>query len=176
LKPTGIRLREESPADAEFLYQLYASTRAAEMAAVPWDDGQKEAFLRWQFQLQSAHYHEHYPRASYLVIADGELPIGRLYIDRASDAMHVLDIALVPGRRGAGIGAALLKDLLEEAGSASRPVMLYVEQYNPALAFYERLGFQRVEVEGVYWLMRWSTQDSGPAIAPEARQDSAAGK
>jgi hypothetical protein len=83
LKPANIRLREETPADAEFLYQLYAGTRALEMESVPWDPAQKEAFLRWQFQLQSSHYHEYYPGASYLLIEDGVTPIGRLYVDRA---------------------------------------------------------------------------------------------
>ena len=39
--------------DREFLYRVYASTRADELAAVPWDRAQKEAFLRAQFDAGS---------------------------------------------------------------------------------------------------------------------------
>jgi ribosomal protein S18 acetylase RimI-like enzyme len=110
------------------------------------------------------------------VIEDGSLPIGRLYVDRAPDEIHVLDIALVPERRGAGIGAALLGELIGEAGQARIPVSLYVEQFNPALRFYERLGFERVAIEGVYWMMRWPAVGSSAAEAFHSNQNTGAGQ
>ena len=98
--------RDEVPQDQDFLFNLYASTRAQEMALTPWDAAQTESFLRSQFHLQAAHYHRHYPEAAFLVIQDGGQPIGRLYIDRQPGEIHILDIALAPERRGAGIGTA----------------------------------------------------------------------
>lgn len=161
-----VQFREELPEDQEFLYRLYASTRATEMALVPWDAPQKESFLRSQFQLQSAHYHRHYPAASFFLIMDGSLPIGRLYVDRQPDDIHVLDIAVIPERRGEGIGTALLKAILAEAEESHRTVTLYVEQFNPAQRLYQRLGFQPVRDEGVYWMMRWAGGRSGAAEPP----------
>lgn len=38
--------------DEQFLTELYASTRAAEMAIVPWESEQKRAFLKMQFEAQ----------------------------------------------------------------------------------------------------------------------------
>ncbi len=44
-----ISLRPASPEDEHFLLKLYASTRQEEMALLNWPEGQKEAFLRMQF-------------------------------------------------------------------------------------------------------------------------------
>jgi len=84
-------------------------------------------------------------------------------IDRRRGEIHILDIALVPERRGEGIGTALLKQLLVEAEESGKVVILYVEQFNPAQGLYRRLGFQPVKDEGVYWMMQWSSGRSGLA-------------
>jgi len=148
-----VNLRAETPADQEFLLALYSSTRAEEMKLVPWTDAQKQAFLRMQFDLQSAHYHSHYPDASYqVVVSDGD-PIGRLYIHRTEDQILVIDIALLPENRRAGIGGRLLAEILAEADGARKKVAIHVERQNPALGLYTRLGFQMVEDKGVYLYM-----------------------
>ena len=151
----GIRLRasqhEGDASDLEFLYSVYASSRADEMAQVlDWTDEQKEAFLRSQFSLQHEHYHSHFPAARYDVICEGKRPIGRLYVDRGETDMRVMDIALLPESRGRGIGRALIKEVLVEAESAGLPVGLHVEATNPAKRLYEQLGFRVVEDVGVY--------------------------
>ena len=66
---TSIALRPIGPDDLEFLFRVYASTRAAEMAVVPWDEAQKEAFLRMQFAAQDSYYHANFPSAYALVYA-----------------------------------------------------------------------------------------------------------
>jgi ribosomal protein S18 acetylase RimI-like enzyme len=160
LKRDGIGFRDEAPEDREFLYSLYASTRAPEMELVPWDAAQKEAFLRSQFHLQTTHYRQHYPDAAFLIVQDGDTPIGRFYVDRTLDPIHVLDIAIVPQRRGEGVGSALLRDLLSEAAEAKKNVALYVEIFNPAQRLYQRLGFRKVKEEGVYCLLEWAWDES----------------
>jgi ribosomal protein S18 acetylase RimI-like enzyme len=143
-------LRPVEPGDEEFLYRVYASTRTEELAVVPWDDDAKEAFLRMQFAAQDTWYHEQMPDASYqVVLVDGE-PAGRLYVDRREDEIRIVDIALLPEHRGRGLGTALLRELLEEADAAGKPVTIHLERFNPALRLYERLGFAQVEDQGVY--------------------------
>jgi len=148
-------LRPELPEDLEFLYKLYASTRSEEMKLVPWDESQKEAFLRMQFQLQASHYHTYYPDASFDLILLEDVPIGRLYVDRKPDEMLLIDIALAPQHRGAGIGSFLLGTLLSEAAARNVPVRIHVERENPALRLYTRRGFKMIEDKGVYLFMEW---------------------
>ncbi len=152
---TAVSFRPLAAGDLEFLYRLYASTREEELAPVPWSDEQKESFLRFQFDAQHRYYQEHFPDADYLVIERRERPIGRLYLDRRPDEHRLIDIALVPGSRGAGIGGAILRDLQEEAGAAGKPLRIHVERNNPALRLYARLGFEPLEEQGIYYLMEW---------------------
>jgi len=146
-------LHPARPGDSEVLFRIYASTRAAEFAAMPWDEATLEAFLRSQFAAQDAHYRSAYPDASYDLIVAGREILGRLYVDRTDRAWHVLDIALLPEHRGQGLGTALLTRLIAEAGAAAKPVQLYVERFNPAQRLYARLGFRPLADEGVYLLL-----------------------
>ena len=145
-----MKLRPAESGDREFLYRVYASTRTEELAVVPWDEAQKEAFLRSQFDAQSRWYHEHYTRATYeVVLVDGE-PAGRLYLHRGENEIRIVDIALLPEHRGNGVGTALLSDILAEADAAGKRLTIHVERFNPALRLYERLGFSVAEDKGAY--------------------------
>jgi ribosomal protein S18 acetylase RimI-like enzyme len=149
-------LRPAGSGDAELLYRIYASTREDELAVVPWEAAQKEAFLRMQFAAQDRYYHATFPAASYDLIVSGEEVLGRLYLDRGKAAWLVLDIALLPEHRGRGIGARLLTDVLAEAGAAAKPVQIHVERFNPAQRLYDRLGFRQIADEGVYLRLEWN--------------------
>ncbi len=144
----AVTLRPITPEDMDFLLAVYASTRAEEMDQVPWSDEQKADFLRFQFEAQHRYYQEHFPAAAFDLIVVGDEPVGRLYVDR-------LDIALLPERRGSGLGSQLLDQLLNEAREASKLVRIHVEHNNPAMRLYLRLGFEKIEEQGVYHLMEW---------------------
>jgi ribosomal protein S18 acetylase RimI-like enzyme len=151
----AIRFRPIEPGDEELLYRIYASTRSEELAPVPWSAAQKEAFLRMQFRAQSLDYAANFPDAEFLVILAGGEAAGRLYVHHRDEEMRIVDIALLPERRGAGIGGAILRQLLAEAAAAAKPVRIHVERLNPALRLYERLGFRRTGDDAVYYLMEW---------------------
>ena len=117
---------------------------------MPWDDPQKDAFLRSQFDAQDAWWRENYADASFdVILVDGE-PAGRLYVHRGPSEIRIVDIALLPEHRGGGVGTSLLEDLLAEADAAAKSVTIHVERMNPALRLYERLGFSVAEDKGVY--------------------------
>jgi ribosomal protein S18 acetylase RimI-like enzyme len=149
--------------DLPFLLEVYSSTRAEELAVVPWTPTEKQAFLRMQFEAQHRHYQEHYADASFeVLLVDGE-PAGRLYVHRSSGEMRIIDIALLPRFRQQGIGSALLRELLDEATTRCLPVTIHVERNNPALRLYRRLGFEIVSEGDVYYLMRRDAPaESGP--------------
>ncbi len=154
-----IELRTVTEDDADFLYSVYASTRADEMARVDWNTEKKEAFLRMQFNAQSQFYIENYPGAEFQVITLKAQPVGRLYIHRREDEIRIIDIALLPEYRNLGIGSALLQDILEQGKNLNLPVTIHVEQFNPALRLYKRRGFRQKEDKGVYLLMEWSSEN-----------------
>jgi ribosomal protein S18 acetylase RimI-like enzyme len=149
-----IALRRVERADEPFLYAVYASTRAEELAPVPWTEEQKSVFLRMQFAAQHAHYRTAYPGAEFSIVLAANEPVGRLYVDRAARELRLLDISLLPAFRAHGIGTTLMSRLLAEADAAGTPVQLHVEPSNPARRLYERLGFEFVQDVGVYWSMR----------------------
>jgi ribosomal protein S18 acetylase RimI-like enzyme len=146
-------IREE---DAPFLYRLYASTRTEEMALLDWDDATKEQFLRMQFEAQHRDYVARFREARFDLVERGGEPIGRLYIDERPDEIRIIDIALLPDYRNAGLGSRLLAGVLDEARAQGKPVRIHVEKLNPARGLYERLGFVPVADVGVYELMEWS--------------------
>jgi len=150
-----ITLHEARPEDEQFLREVYACTRADEMAMVPWSEELRNAFLKMQFDAQDAHYRSHYPTASFDVIeVDGE-PVGRLYVAREAELIRILDIVVLPQRRGNGVGTRLLADILKEAGETGKMVQVYVESFNPSLSSFEKRGFKRIAEEGVNFLLQW---------------------
>jgi ribosomal protein S18 acetylase RimI-like enzyme len=162
-----ITFRPETDDDLDFLFRLYASTREEELRPVPWSDEQKAIFLRQQFEAQRTHYRGNYDNAEFLLILEHGTPIGRLYLHARHDDMRVMDISLMTEHRGRGIGGLLMKELIEENGAAGRAVSIHVEQFNPAIRLYERLGFVPIESYGPYHLMKWNPG----AVAAEASPD-----
>jgi GNAT superfamily N-acetyltransferase len=165
---TRIGLRPVGPGDEPFLYLVYASTRADELALVDWDEAQKDAFVRMQFTAQHRYYHEQFPDAAYqIILVDGQ-PGGRLYVERAVDEVLIVDIALLPEYRGRGIGTHLLHALQAEAALAGKPLRIHVERFNPALRLYARLGFRMIADRGVYLFLEWAPTAQPSNAAPAA--------
>ncbi|EMI20782.1 GCN5-like N-acetyltransferase [Rhodopirellula maiorica SM1] len=159
-RPLNIAFRSIAEDDLSFLYQVYASTRAEELSLVDWDDAQKEQFLQMQFAAQHKYYQENYSDTVFDVIEVNGEPAGRLYLQRRRDEHRVVDIALLPEYRGKGIGRKIMQDILDEAGAAGLPVRIHVEHNNPAMHLYQRLGFEKIDDTGVYFLMQRLPQPS----------------
>lgn len=157
----GVAWRAMTDADLPFLAALYASTRAGEVTATGWPAETQAAFLRQQHEAQHRHYQASYDGADWLILERDGAPIGRLYLGAEDGALLLIDISLLPEHRGAGIGGALMRDLLGFARAASRSVVLHVERTNPARRLYERLGFATVETQPVYLRMVWTPDAAG---------------
>ena len=157
-------LRAVDSNDSDFVYRVFAATRAELLAALAdWGEDQKEAFLRFQFQTQHDQYRSRYPGARFdVVVADGE-DIGRLYVAPTGDDFRLVDIALLSVHRNRGIGRALLQDLLDEASRLGKRVSLHVEVQSPASRLYARLGFVEAGEEGIYRRMEWVPPKLGSA-------------
>ena len=156
MNQTTPALRHVQSGDEPFLFQVYASTRLEELARLGWSADEQAAFLIKQFNAQHQHYHEHYADADFQLILMNDRPIGRLYVARWPDEIRLIDIALLPEYRYAGFGTRLIQALLHEAALAAKPVRIHVEAFNPALRWYQRLGFVKIADRGLHWFMEWA--------------------
>jgi ribosomal protein S18 acetylase RimI-like enzyme len=153
-----ISFRRIRPDDDAFLFRVYASTREEELALVNWDPAAKEAFLQMQFGAQHQFYQSEFSSAAFELVLKDDTPIGRLYVDRRPDEIRIIDIALLPEFRNAGIGSALLEDLQSEAARVGKPLRIHVERYNRALLLYQRLGFREIDRSEIHLLMEWTAE------------------
>ena len=151
-----VSLRPATDADQEFLIGVYAGTRADELAQTGWDDSQKDAFIRWQYAMQKQEYEARYPDARYDVILVDGVPAGRIWVGADDTQIRLLDIAVIPEFQNRGVGAHLLRQLMDEATRDNKPLRHMVFVLNQdAFRFYERLGFKTIEDVGGYLHMEW---------------------
>jgi ribosomal protein S18 acetylase RimI-like enzyme len=155
LRERGLGVRAAVEADLPFLARLYAHTRDEELAAVPWPDDVRQAFIANQFALQHRHYVQHFPDADFLVIHQDGLGVGRFYLARDGEDDLVVDITLLPDWRGLGIGRALIEAAAQQASARGHGLHLHVLHTNPAARrLYERLGFRIDADTGTHLHMR----------------------
>jgi ribosomal protein S18 acetylase RimI-like enzyme len=160
----AITVRAEQPSDEPFLFELYASTRQEELDAWGWPPEMRGDFLKLQFRASQG-YHTAFPDAEFqIVLLDGVLA-GRLVVQRTREDLHLVDIALLPRYRNAGIGAALLQRLFGEAAATHKPLRLQVLKGSRARRFYERLGFRKTGESEPHITMEWRAPIA-PVVAP----------
>jgi ribosomal protein S18 acetylase RimI-like enzyme len=154
--PVSVSLRRVTPADREFLISVYGDSRAQELSQVDWDDAQKDAFIRWQFERQDEEYNQRYPNARYEVILVDGVPAGRIWTGADDKQIRLLDIAILRQFQNRGVGTYLLNQLKDEAAREKKALrhMVFVLNDN-AYRFYERLGFSTIEDLGGYKHMEW---------------------
>ena len=159
----GVALRPAGDDDEAFLHEVFASTRQRELEALAAD--QRAAFVRMQYVAQDGQYRQAYPDAAFDVVLVDGMPVGRLSVARRPDEIRIVDIALLPGHRGRGIGTALLEAVLAEGTARSQPVTLHVDSRNQACRLYHRLGFSAVSERGGTLFLERQPRDAGPAVS-----------
>ncbi len=146
--------------DEPFLRQLYASTRAEEIALWNWPAPQAELFLRMQYDAQSRSYAYCYPGAEHSLLLAGDRPAGRIMVERTATVLHLVDISLLPEFRGLGSGTLLLRELIDECKALGGKIFLHVLSGNPARRLYLRLGFRQVGGDALYDEMEWNSGET----------------
>lgn len=140
MAPASPLRRLERAEDALFLFELFRDAHDALLAGL--DPALRDVLLRQQCAGQTMTYRARYPRASFDIVEHDRTAIGRIVEDRASNAITIVDIALVASWRGRGIGTQLLRDCLAFADAVGLPARLRVGVGNSgARRLYERLGF-----------------------------------
>ena len=109
-----------------------------------------------------------FPHAEFQIVERERQPIGRLIVNRAPDEYRLVDIALLPEQRGAGLGTTLIQRLLREAAAAGKPVRLSVLKGHRAARLYQRLGFKQIGQAEVHDELEWVAAPGGDAFQGSA--------
>lgn len=151
-----VALRPETEADATFRLALFRASRGPGWDQIPLPAEMLAKVMAQQFDAQIQGYRAAYPRARLEIVTVDDLPVGRLATDRGADALHLIDIAVVPERRGQGIGGTVLRSLMGEAAAIGAPVTLQVARDNLAAhRLYHRLGFVVTAADETHLTLRW---------------------
>jgi ribosomal protein S18 acetylase RimI-like enzyme len=149
-----VSLRPESPSDEGFLRDLIVANAAEELGAAAWPEPMRGHLLGVQYAARRQSRREEYPEAaSHVIQADGA-DAGWVVVASLQHEVHIVDIMILPGKRGWGIGTAAIREILATAAVARKRVRLSVNTANEgAIRLYERLGFRTIGQDAVQYFM-----------------------
>jgi len=111
-------------------------------------------FGGWDLAQQDRFFDDGWDAAAFEIVeVDGEA-VGYVQIADDPEALKVKNIVLAPQFQNRGIGTNLMRDVIERARAANKPVWLGVLFENHrARALYERLGFRDIGSTDTHHLM-----------------------
>ena len=124
-------LRGEVESDQRLLWDLFAADRVPLLLGIQYAGRQAGWSVQW-------------PHAEGYVIEVDSVPVGRLLLNRTEALWWVVDLAVLPHRRGEGIGGQVMADLVRQASMIGARLGLKVEQDSEARRFFESHGLKRV--------------------------------
>lgn len=147
-------------ADAALIEEIYFYTRNEEFSSLGWTEEQVKIFLKMQCEFQQKSYQLQFQKAESSIIFNNEQKIGRLIIERTENEIKLVDIALLPQFRNAGIGSKLIGDLIEEAKQCDKTITLQVAKSNTAaLRLYLKFGFEITDENDLYISMKKNSRE-----------------
>ncbi|TKT69904.1 GNAT family N-acetyltransferase [Aquamicrobium sp. LC103] len=157
-------LRPAEAPDAPFLREMFVGARERELGGLSPEirDGMAEQ----QYRIHQKGLGAAYPDARHLIVlaasgASGELekPVGVITLANRPGELWIVDMALHPAHRNAGLGTALLESLMEDCRRDCMTMRGSVTPYNPARRLYARLGIREIGTESRgYIALEWRPQ------------------
>ena len=166
-------VRASNPADDDFFYDVFCTTWASEVAALP-NQNLARHVLRIQHIAQERRFAGRYPAQQRFVIEHGGRSAGRLYVSDRSARIQIVDLTLLPEFRSRGIETQVVRGLMSEAAREQQVVGLQVSRRDDdASALYAGLGFDLVSVDDLDNTFEW-TPASVPTAAASYRTETTA--
>lgn len=139
-----LTLRQATPGDRDFAYRVKrAAFREYVEKVWGWDEGEQRRYHERRFAAQD-----------FRVIGVAGRDVGIMAVEAAADCVSVKQLFILPGHQNRGIGTRCMALVMDEARELGLPVRLQVLKINPrAIAFYERLGFERTGQTDTHLLM-----------------------
>jgi ribosomal protein S18 acetylase RimI-like enzyme len=143
-----VTLRAESARDETFLRRLILETISIELGAAGWPEPMRSHLLGIQCDVRRRSWRAGLPDARSSVIQADGVDAGWIVVAGMPDQFYLAEIMVLPELRSQGIGTAAVGGVLGAAREAGVPVRLRVNATNhPAIRFYHRLGFRRIEAD-----------------------------
>lgn len=136
----GVRFRPAAEADFEALHDLSVRTMRPHL----------ERIGRWDPERRRRNARKAFDAGGIRVIERDGAMLGCVGFLRHHDHAEITGFFLEPHCQGQGLGGAILRALVAEAGGL--PVHLEVLKQSPAMRFYERAGFVRTAEQPYDWL------------------------
>jgi ribosomal protein S18 acetylase RimI-like enzyme len=132
-------LRRALTSDSEFCFQVHKAAMGGYVAAV-WG---------WDEQVQRGFHDRAFDPGRWQIISADGADAGMIDVDYRPGEIYLSRIELLPGFQGRGIGAGLVRELINEAGRRGQELALEVLVVNHrARALYQRLGLREVGRHG----------------------------
>ena len=155
--------RPATPDDAGFMARLHAANlRRAWGLPEGLADPALDSLIAQQHQWRETAYAAAHGRAGCQLIvrtSDGQ-PLGRCWV-AAGETLHLVDLAVLPGEQGQGVGRWALGELQAQAQARGLDLTLEADPQQAAHALYLRCGFvpdgptQPAEAAGTDQRLRW---------------------
>lgn len=139
-----LKYRKASESDLDFLLDLRMKTMNEHYANSSLPTDRESTLQRVLYQFEKAN----------IILFNNE-PIGLLKIDRSKDKIEVLQLQVDPSQQGKGLGKIILKQIIAEALSSQKPVVLSVLKTNKAQNLYSSLGFVTIDENEHSYIMEW---------------------
>jgi len=91
-----------------------------------------------------------------IICAEDGTPAGGILVERTADGMRLIDIAVINGKRGQGLGTEVIRALQQECHTRGWILRLQVLKGNTAERLYRWLGFEVAGEDSLRRQMVWS--------------------
>ncbi len=138
--------RPARPEDMAWAYTLF---RAGMKPYIEQTWGWDEVFQRHSFM-------ENIPYSVFTIITLAERDAGGYCLRHHKRSHLELELLVIDADlRNAGLGTRVMQDLMQEARQRELPLQLNVLRVNPAVKFYERLGFTILQSDSERYRLSW---------------------
>ena len=141
-----IDFRQATEEDFDFLFAMHISTMKEYVDRIwGWDDAFQESLFRERY----------IPNQVQVITFDGK-DIGMISLEERDEDVFLRAIEILPSHQGQGIATRIIQQIIDDAASKQKPVILSVLKVNPAKRLYERLGFSIIEETDTHFIMKTS--------------------
>ena len=141
-----IDFRQATEEDFDFLYTMHVATMKEYVDQTwGWDDAFQESLFR-----------ERYTPVQIQVITFDGKDIGMISLEERDEDVFLRAIEILPTYQGQGIATRIIQQIIDDATSKQKPVILSVLKVNPAKNLYERLDFSVIEETDTHFIMKTS--------------------
>ncbi|HEY8300982.1 MAG TPA: GNAT family N-acetyltransferase [Jatrophihabitans sp.] len=147
-RDVAVTRRPATPDDIALLRSLFADAHL-ELACLPCDT--RFVLVDMKFRARRRELAAGHPDATDQIILAGTAEAGRVLVDRAGEAIHIVDITVALGHRGNGIAHEVMVDLVREADETGRRIEVTAWSGNTAaVTLAEHAGFAAIRDEAGY--------------------------